>query len=763
MAQYNLFILPPTNIGSPNPDLLPNDKEHKMREKSFNRSNCSTMFGRTDIPKEKWWVRINYFTMRLAIVMLVVTFSLITLEQSYSQDFDANLVLQLEIPPILPPKAGALPDTKLAPEIEATQKFGGQLIGQTKTGTALYLFKDKQELKRARKDVANYLIKKQNQKKRGTPTFKKSNVYRVSNEKIPTRDNIHFFSRFFITYAKGTAQKNSEPAGLKVSDLKKIGLKLEGHDRRGRFLMVSSTNGISSEAANVLAKEKNVEFVEPNYRYSLPKPPNKEQLKKEKPKILSPSLITPRTETIPNDPSWNQLWGMRNIHAPDAWDSVTRSGRIIAVIDTGIDLTNHPDIQNNLWTNSGEIPGDGIDNDNNGFVDDIHGFDFFNNDGDPQDSRRHGTHCAGTIAAVGNDAFGVVGVNWRAQIMAVQIFGATGVASVRDIARAIRYAADNGADVLSNSWGGGSFSLVILNAIEDARTQGAVFVAAAGNNNGQNNDVIPHYPSSYNSENIVSVMSITSRDNPSGFSNIGNVSVDIAAPGSWIWSTVPGGGHQWMSGTSMATPHVSGAIGLTWGHPKYTGLSYKGIVGLLFANSRPLASLNALCATEGTLDIAFLAPPIPPSGEAYISFPENAIRQASNLGSIVFRLEEEMFVHITAQSSGKLTYPTRGKGVSCGFSRTSAPGKMEPSSIRNISFSKRGSLGLLSASLGVKLKPGIHRYFFQVLPKDRRGIILETTPGTIMVEAFGRKLGGNLFKIEKNFKKIKTTSVQPIK
>ena len=231
-----------------------------------------------------------------------------------------------------------------------------------------------------------------------------------------------------------------------------------------------------------------------------------------------------QVSATPNDPRFDELWGLHNegqsdgtvdadIDAPEAWDATVGSGNtIVAVIDTGVDYT-HPDLQANMWVNADEIPGDGLDNDGNGFVDDIHGYDFANHDADPLDDNNHGTHVAGTIAAVGDNGIGVTGINWHAQIMALKFLNAQGSGDTDDAIEALNYAVANGARISNNSWGfSGGFSQSLYDAIEAARDADHVFVAAAGNGNflgiGINNDATPFYPASYDLENIVSVAAV---------------------------------------------------------------------------------------------------------------------------------------------------------------------------------------------------------------------------------------------------------------
>ena len=243
---------------------------------------------------------------------------------------------------------------------------------------------------------------------------------------------------------------------------------------------------------------------------------------------------------------------------------------MVAIIDTGIDYT-HPDLAANIWTNPGEIAGDGIDNDGNGYVDDVHGYDFVNNDGDPMDDHFHGTHTAGTVGAVGNNGVGVTGVNWQVKLMALKFLGASGSGSVSGAVSALEYAVTMGVRLSNNSWGGGGYSQALYDAIKNSQVIGHVFVAAAGNS-GVNSDLQPAYPASYDLDNIISVAAIDSSDNLASFSNRGVVTVDLAAPGVAVLSTVLGGGYASYSGTSMATPHVTGAAALALGLSSGLGL-----------------------------------------------------------------------------------------------------------------------------------------------------------------------------------------------
>jgi hypothetical protein len=232
-------------------------------------------------------------------------------------------------------------------------------------------------------------------------------------------------------------------------------------------------------------------------------------------------------------------------------------------------------------------------------VDDVHGWDALNEEGDPMDDRGHGTHVAGTIGAVGGNGLGVVGVCWEVSIMGVKFLGADGGGWTSDAIEAIEYATRMGARVLNNSWGGGSYSQALKDTIEAAGAAGIVFVAAAGNDS-RDNDLFPTYPSSYDSENILAVMASDRHDRRSAFSHHGRTSVDLAAPGSEIWSTVPGNGYDNKDGTSMAVPHVVGACALLLSLDP--SLTVAEIKAALLGTVDP--TLPGLCVSGGRLNLA---------------------------------------------------------------------------------------------------------------------------------------------------------------
>lgn len=335
----------------------------------------------------------------------------------------------------------------------------------------------------------------------------------------------------------------------------------------------------TDSAVKSLNKNSLVSYSEPNYIY--------------------------RANRVPNDPMYGQLWGMKNIGQKDsdgqvgvagvdinaeaAWEITTGNKKtLIAIIDTGVDY-NHPDVKDNVWTNAAEANGKaGVDDDGNGVIDDIHGYNAITNSGDPMDDHGHGTHCAGTIGGHGNDGVGVVGVNWDANIMGVKFLDKEGSGSLEDAVKAIAYANKMGAKVMSNSWGGGGFSQALMDVIKETDASGALFVAAAGNDY-SNNDTNPAYPASYQVANVIAVAAVDNKGMKAGFSNYGKSSVHLGAPGVNILSSTGGAYDSW-SGTSMATPHVSGVAALVWGNEE--GLTAHDVKARLITTAKPVAGLR---------------------------------------------------------------------------------------------------------------------------------------------------------------------------
>ncbi len=339
----------------------------------------------------------------------------------------------------------------------------------------------------------------------------------------------------------------------------------------------------------------------------------------------------------PDDASFPQLWGLENvgqgvngglpgradsdIRAVPAWDvSVGSTDHVVAIIDTGIDYT-HPDLAPNVWSAPARFT---VTLGGRPIVCDAgtHGFNSITRTCDPMDDHMHGTHVAGTIGASGNDGNGVVGVNWTAQLLGLKFLDANGSGTTADAIDCIRFAIaakqafPGSADirVLSNSWGGGGFSQALQDEILAAQDEDMLFVAAAGND-GSNNDLFPFYPSGYEVPNVVAVAATTNTDERASFSNYGSASVDLGAPGVDILSTIPGNSYRFASGTSMATPHVSGAAALVLSR---CTLDTAGLKDALLATVQPVAALSSLTAMGGRLDVnsaihSCVAPPEVPT------------------------------------------------------------------------------------------------------------------------------------------------------
>lgn len=373
-------------------------------------------------------------------------------------------------------------------------------------------------------------------------------------------------------------------------------------DNEGIYLVKASLNAL--EAISKI-KGLEIEFAEPNYIYT--------------------------HDATSNDTYYTNgsLWGMYGdatspanqfgSQAGEAWAAghTGSSSVYIGVIDEGA-MFDHEDLAANFWTNPFDAA-DGFDNDGNGYVDDIHGWDFANNDKTTFDGTTddHGTHVSGTIGAAGGNGVGVAGVNWAVKIISAKFLGANGGSTANAI-KAIDYITDlktrHGLNIVAtnNSWGGGGFSQPLQDAIERANNANILFIAAAGNN-GSNNDAIANYPSNLPNANIIAVASITSSGAISSFSNYGATQVDIGAPGSGIYSTLPASSGRGKkatvtssygsySGTSMATPHVTGGVALY--AASNPGASAATIKAAILNSAVATSSLTGKCVSGGRLNVS---------------------------------------------------------------------------------------------------------------------------------------------------------------
>lgn len=380
------------------------------------------------------------------------------------------------------------------------------------------------------------------------------------------------------------------------------GSKLKGTDNGAVYLYSIKTS--IEEAIAKLNQMPEVEFAEPNYIY--------------------------KKQVVSNDPYFTNgsLWGMQGdastpanqygCQAAEAWalNHTGSSTVYVGIIDEGY-MYNHADLAANAGVNPGEIANNGIDDDGNGYIDDVYGWNFDGNNNAVFDSAgdEHGTHVGGTIGGVGGNSIGVAGVCWNVKMLSGKFLGPNGGTSANAIL-AIDYFVDLKTRhnlklvALNNSWGGGGFSQALKDAIDRASAAGILFIAAAGNGGwdqiGDNNDRTPSYPASYTSSNIIAVASITSSGGRSSFSNYGATSVDIGAPGSSIYSCMPlsGGGSTYgtMSGTSMATPHVTGAAALY--ASTYPNATMTQIKNAILNSAVATTSLRNKCVTGGRLNVS---------------------------------------------------------------------------------------------------------------------------------------------------------------
>ena len=420
----------------------------------------------------------------------------------------------------------------------------------------------------------------------------------------------HVQREVLVQYHPGASKKDKDKVRGRIQgqSVETILAEEQRPDGGGELELVQFPPGLAVAAAvRELEQDASVEFVEPNWVYE--------------------------HQATANDPYYTNgsLWGMYGdatspanqygSQAGEAWakGKTNCSSVYVGIIDEGYMYT-HEDLEANAGTNPGEIAGNGVDDDGNGYVDDVYGWDFDGNnntvfDGTADD---HGTHVAGTIGAVGSNDKGVAGVCWNVKLLNAKFLGSRGGTTANAI-KAVDYFTDlktrHGLNLVAtnNSWGGGGFSQALQDAIERANTAGILFVVAAGNGGsdgvGDNNDAIPSYPSSYNSANIIAVAAITNTGAMSSFSNYGATSVDLGAPGSAIISTVPKksgkkiiSGYASYSGTSMATPHVTGAAALYAAY--HSGATASQIKSAILGSAVPTTSLSGKTVTGGRLNVS---------------------------------------------------------------------------------------------------------------------------------------------------------------
>jgi thermitase len=335
-------------------------------------------------------------------------------------------------------------------------------------------------------------------------------------------------------------------------------------------------------------------------------------------RALEDSVITSKVNKVENepsalfnDPAISQAWGLKKADAVRAW-TVTKGSReiVVAVIDTGLDV-NHEDIKNNVWTNPGETGLDslgrdkatnGVDDDGNGYIDDVHGWNFVGNNRNLSDNHGHGTHIAGIIGAEANNGKGIVGIAPEVSIMVLKYFDplSTGTDNLKNTIKAIHYAIEKGAQIINYSGGGLDYSQEEHDAVEEAKNKGILFVAAAGNER-SNSDKIPYYPADYGLDNVISVTAFNPSQEVLSSSNWGVNTVDIAAPGQNILSTLPGNSYGFMTGTSQATAFVTGAAALIMSHK--TGFKYNDVKKYILSSGDLLPSLADKTKTSRKLNL----------------------------------------------------------------------------------------------------------------------------------------------------------------
>ncbi len=480
--------------------------------------------------------------------------------------------------------------------------------------------------------------------------------------------------------ASAKAAARSVVGGRAIEAIQTAAMRSQG---LGTLERVSLGSGVTVDRAiAALTNRPGVVFAEPNWKLS--------------------------TASVSNDPYYttsSRLWGMYGDDQPSvdgptgttnqfgsqaekAWAAGLTGSRsvYVGIVDEGIDF-NHPDLAANMWSNPFDAPGDGIDNDGNGYVDDVRGWDFYSNDASVYDGTGddHGTHVAGTIGGVGGNGVGVAGVSWNVTMIPTKFLGTDGGYTSGAI-KALDYLTDlktrHGLNIVAsnNSWGGGGYSSALHSAIIRGSNAGILFVAAAGNS-AVDTDLTANYPSNYSTlqgtsttkaaayEAVISVAALTSTGGLASFSNYGATTVDIAAPGAGINSTLPGGGYDAYSGTSMATPHVAGSVALL--AAARPGVSAADIRTAILSTARPTSALAGRTVTGGRLDVAAAASVAPPVD---IAFTGGSIVEGNDG---VRQLAFTVTLSAAATSTVSVNYATANGTATAGSDYVATSGKLD--------------------------------------------------------------------------------------
>lgn len=445
----------------------------------------------------------------------------------------------------------------------------------------------------------------------------------------------------------------------------------------------------AAELVRSLSREPDVLYAEPNYIYTA-------------------------NNATPNDPRFGELWGLKNtgqnggtpnadIAAVQAWATTTGSRNVaVGVIDTGIEYT-HPDLAANIWSAPSSFtvtfgPGDSIT-----CPAGSHGYDAIANTCDPMDQNGHGTHVSGTIGGVGNNAAGVAGVNWASTIVGLRFLDANGSGSTTGAIRAINFAIQlsqafpNGPKlrVLSNSWGGSGFSQALLDAINAANSAGLLFVVAAGNS-GANLDTQPSYPAAYSAPNLISVAATDSADHLASFSNYSATAAHLGAPGVGIVSTYKGGGYATLNGTSMATPHVSGAAALVLS--ACGSLTTAALRQNLLTNTDPVAALAGKTSSGGRLNV-YRA--VTACGGAPVT-PGFTLGASPNAVTVIAGSTVSTSISVTAVGGFSGSVTLSSSGLPAGVTAAFAPAVIAPGATSRLTLTASSSAAAATGSVTVR-------------------------------------------------------------